>query len=281
MPAAEKRSKKIIAVAPAKRKGARRMSEIPASVLADLNAGRTETITLVEWLAIDIRQLMKAILPEVGLDERAREILARTETLANESITRRCKGAGAMLQVIIHDHPRRDEIFEALAANRADMVRSWANYALSADTTVPLKKRVLLTRRFAADSHMAVRECAWDGLRPYIAADLKAGLALLEPWTRDRDPNIRRCAIECTRPRGVWCQHIEALKDQPELALPLLENVRADASNYVQRSVANWLNDASKHQPKWVQSVCKRWLKESDCKETRWIVNRALRTIRK
>ncbi len=98
---------------------------------------------------------------------------------------------------------------------------------------------------------------------------------------RDPDPNIRRCATEATRPRGVWSAHIEALKQSPELGLGILEPVRSDPSRYVQRSVANWLNDASKSRPDWVREVCQRWTEESPTTETAWTVNHALRTLRK
>src|SRR4029434_5740841 len=92
--------------------------------------------------------------------------------------------------------------------------------------------------------------------------------------------NVRRTAIESTRPRGVWCTHIEALKSDPGPALIILEEVRADPSDYVRRSAANWLNDASKSRPDWVRDVCRRWLRESPGEETAKIVNHALRTVR-
>ena len=126
-----------------------------------------------------------------------------------------------------------------------------------------------------------MREIAWDSFRPYVAADLDQALTLLEGWVRDPDPNIRRCAVEGARPRGVWTAHIVALKEEPERGLPLLEPVRSDPSRYVQRAVANWLNDASKSQPDWVKAVCGRWTKESPSRETAWTVEHALRTLRK
>ena len=87
--------------------------------------------------------------------------------------------------------------------------------------------------------------------------------------------------MEGTRPRGVWTSHIESLKRDPSLGLVLLEPVRSDASPYVRNAVANWLNDASKSRPDWVQQVCQRWTAESPTRETAWVVQRSLRTLRK
>jgi 3-methyladenine DNA glycosylase AlkC len=92
---------------------------------------------------------------------------------------------------------------------------------------------------------------------------------------------VRRCAVESSRPRGVWTRHLEPLKADPAPGLPLLEPCRADPSDYVRRAVANWLNDASKSRPEWVAALAKRWTRESRCEETAWIVRRATRTLRK
>jgi 3-methyladenine DNA glycosylase AlkC len=106
-------------------------------------------------------------------------------------------------------------------------------------------------------------------------------LKLLEPWVRDRDEGVRRCAVEATRPRGVWTRHLEELEAEPERARRLLEPVRSDPSDYVRRSVGNWLNDASKSRPEWVRSLAAEWRRASKTAETAWIVRHALRTLRK
>ena len=265
----------------ASRKGARRRSEIPPEVLQGLNEGRLETVTLVEWLAIDLETLLLAVLDEAGLAHERARLQQVAKNLAASGVTQRVRGIGAALYEVSREHGATEAVFEALARHRSDMVRAWAAFMVTADGTLSLEARLAAARRFAADRSVAVRECAWDSFRPYLAADLERGLDLLRTWLVDGNENVRRCAIEATRPRGVWTAHIDALKREPERGLPLLEPVRSDSSRYVQRAVGNWLNDASKSRPDWTRSLCERWLRESPTSETTWIVNHALRTLRK
>jgi len=121
----------------------------------------------------------------------------------------------------------------------------------------------------------------WLALRPEIDQHLAESIAFLSAWTTDKDENVRRFTTEATRPRGVWCKHIDALKEQPELALPILEPLKADPAKYVQDSVGNWLNDASKTRPDFVEQICDKWQAESPTKETAKIIKKARRTIDK
>ncbi len=266
---------------PIRRKGSVRRSDIPPDVLKGLNEGRLETVTLAEWLAIDNSTLLRSILPALGLADAEEALAEAVHRLAGEGVTRRLKGVGEALYTVMRDHPRRETVFDNVANHPSDMVRAWAAYVQMADGCLRLDARLEAARRFAADRNGSVRECAWDSFRPYLANDLSRGLKLLEPWAEDSDPNIRRCAVEGTRPRGVWTAHIETPKRNPQPGLAILEPVRSDSSRYVQRAVANWLNDASKSRPDWTLSVCKRWTEGSATKETAWIVHHALRTLRK
>ena len=264
-----------------RRKGASRIAGIPPDVLAALNEGRDETVTLVEWLAIDMPTLMRNVAPQVGLQEQSRSLVESAAALAGQGVTSRMRGIGKAVHHATIGQLNSGTVFEALATHTSDMVRAWAAYSVTANPDIPFDRRLTIARRFAVDGSMAVRECAWDSFRPYLADDLETGFNLLSSWVVDPDPNIRRCAVESTRPMGVWTAHIAALKSDPSIGLTLLEPVRSDSSRYVQNAVANWLNDASKTQPDWVIDVTDRWLKESGTRETRWIVNRARRTLRK
>jgi len=162
----------------------------------------------------------------------------------------------------------------------SDTVRGWGAMAVGSAPELPLERRVSLLRPFASDPHFAVREWAWLALRPHVAANPIGALVVLQPLTRDPSPFIRRFASEATRPRGVWSVHLPLLKREPQHGMPLLEPLSADSSRYVQDSVANWLNDASKTAPEWVRTVCERWLADRHLTPaTLRICRRAMRTL--
>jgi 3-methyladenine DNA glycosylase AlkC len=264
------------------RKGPVRRADVPAAVLEALNAGKLETLTLAEWLAVDQATLLRNVLPEVGLKREAAGILAAYGAARDRDRAEvGARGLGVILHEALTGHAKREAVLEAISSHASDLVRAWATYIYKADARIPLAKRLRIMKRFAADSNMSVRECAWTSIRPYIAAELETGLRLLEPWVRDEDANVRRCAVEATRPRAVWAPHIPEMKARPEQAAVLLEPVKADPSRYVQNAVGNWLNDASKTRPDWVSALCARWERESPSRETQYIVRRALRTLRK
>jgi len=263
------------------RKGARRSSEIQNEVLDALNQGKIESINLVEWLAIDMPILLHNVLTEIGLENQVQTLYHQSLKLKNEGVMKRLKGIGELLFNAFENDEYCFTIFETLVNHPSDMVRGWMAFYIAANHHLYLSDRLEIMRRFAEDSSMSVRECAWLSLRPYLVEDLTTSFQLLIPWVQGQDPNIRRCAVEATRPRGVWCKHIPTLKKNPEHGLTFLEFVRSDSSKYVQRSVGNWLNDASKSRPDWVINTCMRWQEESPTKETNWIIKHGLRTLNK
>jgi 3-methyladenine DNA glycosylase AlkC len=201
--------------------------------------------------------------------------VAKSRIQPSDGITKRMAAAGKLLLEHLGAEGVRD-----LATHPSDTVRGWGAYLLAAIPDRSLEQRLNSMRSLADDNHFGVREWAWLAVRPYIAAQIDEAMPLLIPWVSDTAPNIRRFAIEVTRPRGVWCAHIPQLKQHPELGLSLLEPVRADDSRYVRDSASNWLNDAAKSQPEWVQMVCDRWQLESNVPETKKLCTRALRSLK-
>ena len=230
-------------------------------------------------LAIDFGQLLSHVVRDIDPD-RVKTFKQEYKVFADLGIMQRLKGAGEVFYRLSLEEGREKEYFEALKNHVSDIARAWACFMMLANTKLTLNQRFKLIQPFAADEHMNVKECAWFALRPYIIEDFEKSLPLLEKWVNHRDPNIRRCAIEGTRPRGVWTQHFELLKDKPQKALSLLTPCLSDESRYVQNALANWLNDASKSQPEWVTKLCGKWSTKSKTRETAYIVKRALRTIK-
>lgn len=246
------------------------MAEVEPAILADLNAGRIESATLAELLSVDFAALLRTISPKAAA--LVPPTLAGGE--GGLGITKRME---MVARALIVTHGR--EAIDMCIGHRSDSVRGWAAYAIGHADGLTLKKRLALIKPLADDPNSGVREWAWIGLRPRIADALDESLDLLLPWTASKSANLRRYASEITRPRGVWCAHLDTLKRNPAPGLPILEPLNADPTKYVQDSVANWLNDASKSNPAWVKRVCTAWLKESPTRETERICRRAMRTM--
>jgi 3-methyladenine DNA glycosylase AlkC len=241
---------------------------IPTAILAELNAGTRESGNLVEALAVDFTALMAAALPDVPHDARARLATGKP------SITERMRIAGEILL----EHVGLNEL-DPILIHESDTVRGWAAYVIGLAPGLSLSERLTFIRPLANDDHFGVREWAWLPLRPHIAADIKRAIRILGPWVHEESTYLRRFAVEATRPRGVWTEHIAELKENPKLGLPLLNPLRADPERYVQDSVSNWLNDAAKSQPDWVRDLVDGWADGCEDQNTLRICRRAVRSI--
>lgn len=263
-----------------KRKGSRSAKEIPKEVLEQLNNGEIETANLVEWLAVDQCLLLENLLKKNNRIQYLKPILANIETLKKQTVNTINEAIGISIfeQSLKNSDP---EILLILTNHTSDLVRCWATYTIGKNKDLDINKKLEQIQVFSADKHFGVREICWLAVRSSIAKNLIKSIEILSSWTNHADENVRRFASEATRPRGVWCEHIEELKQNPDLGLAILEPLKSDKAKYVQDSVGNWLNDASKTQPDFVKQLCEKWKNESPTKETTYIIKKALRTIEK
>lgn len=263
-----------------KRKGAKATKDIPPEILEQLNHGEIETANIVEWFAIDRRRLLSIVLRQNKREHYLNPILEWVNQLKKQTSNTISEAIGEGLFLQAAKHSDR-ECLRMIAEHPSDLVRSWGCFMVGKDHSLGLSQMLQEIRPFAEDRHFNVREEAWAAVRPSVISNLRNGIDLLSEWALDENEYFRRFASEITRPRGVWCKHIEVLKTTPELALSILEPLKSDKSKYVRDSVANWLNDASKTQPEFVRALCGRWNEESNTEETRYIIKKALRTLRK
>lgn len=237
--------------------------------LHQLNSGQVASSNLGEVLAVDFAALMSAALPSVSADG-----VASLQKMAAQGISKRMRLAAELVYAALGP-----DALDQATTHISDTVRGWGCFAQALIPGLSIGERLENMRPLADDVHFGVREWAWMALRPHITENLEPAVAHLAQWTTDPSERVRRFACESIRPRGVWCSHMERLKQDPALALPVLEPLRADPAAYVQDSVGNWLNDAAKSQPAWVQDVCARWLAQNPCKATERICKRAQRSI--
>jgi 3-methyladenine DNA glycosylase AlkC len=125
-----------------------------------------------------------------------------------------------------------------------------------------------LTQRFSAES----------SIRPFLIRHPEATYQRLVQWASDPNVHVRRLVSEGTRPRLPWAPRLRDFQRDPGPVLALLERLKDDPERYVQRSVANSLNDIGKDHPERVVEVCWSW-GMSASEGRRWIIRHALRSL--
>lgn len=116
-------------------------------------------------------------------------------------------------------------------------------------------------------------------IRPYIEKNQVVVMKQMLKWSKDQNEHVRRFSSEGCRPRLPWGRKLEGLVKDPSSVFHILENLKADASLYVRKSVANNLNDISKDHPDRVIAWAKKNIGKNE--NTDWILKHALRTLLK
>jgi len=116
-------------------------------------------------------------------------------------------------------------------------------------------------------------------VRPFIEADTDRMMHQMMEWSHSQDTHLRRLASEGCRPRLPWAEALPEFKKDPAPILPILEQLKADPSELVRRSVANNLNDISKDHPDLVLKLGGAWFNQ--CNETDWVVKHGCRSLLK
>lgn len=139
-------------------------------------------------------------------------------------------------------------------------------------------------------------ECHWDlsiaalerytqlstaefAVRPFIIKHEARMMQQMAVWARHENEHVRRLASEGCRPALPWGQALSSFKKDPSPVLAILEQLKADPSLYVRKSVANNLNDISKTHPDLVAKIARDWYGKHEY--TDWIVKYGCRTLLK
>ncbi len=116
-------------------------------------------------------------------------------------------------------------------------------------------------------------------IRPYLIRHQKRTLAKMSKWSKAKNFHLRRLASEGGRPRLPWAPKLQPFIDDPSPLWPILNQLIDDPSKYVQKSVANCLNDILKDNRELAQKWIDTWQTSAETKARKWIIKHALRNL--
>ena len=77
----------------------------------------------------------------------------------------------------------------------------------------------------------------------------------IKEWLQDSRPNVRRAVSEGLR---IWTNR-DYFRENPQIAISLLSDLKADNSEYVRKSAGNALRDISKKFPTLIKEEVSTW----------------------
>lgn len=141
-----------------------------------------------------------------------------------------------------------------------------ARYGLD-DWTTSMELLELLTQYSSAEF----------AIRPFLVKYPQATSQQMLQWSKSDNVDVRRLSSEGIRPRLPWGIRLKAYVKDPTVIFPILKNLIFDDSEYVQKSVANNLNDITKDNPQMVLDFVQQYRNQKE--RTDWVINRGLRTL--
>lgn len=126
-----------------------------------------------------------------------------------------------------------------------------------------------LTKRFTSEYCM----------RPLIQKDPDAALRILLEWSQDENERVRRLSSECLRIRLPWAKKLYTALEHFECYVEILSNLKDDKDKYIQKSVANNLNDLYKENPEKFNEIVNAWKQKPMSKECTWVIKHGSRNV--
>ncbi len=117
-------------------------------------------------------------------------------------------------------------------------------------------------------------------IRPYLVHHTEKTLKVLKDWSQDENKHVRRLSSEGVRPRLPWAKKLDLFIENPNPIIPILDNLKDDTSKYVQKSVANCLNDILKDNLQTGKILIEKWNINPGI-ERKWIIKHAVRNLLK
>ncbi|HVU13129.1 MAG TPA: DNA alkylation repair protein [Phototrophicaceae bacterium] len=166
------------------------------------------------------------------------DIRKAADELADQSIAARLKLADALY---------------ASPAHQARMLATflYGDLAAQVESCLPTLRTVV-----SPDADWRVQEILANAFdRCCKDMGYERALPTIRDWLNDPSPNVRRAVSEGLR---IWTAR-PYFKDHPDEAIALLAPHRADASDYLRKSIGNALRDISRKHPELVRAELSTW----------------------
>jgi 3-methyladenine DNA glycosylase AlkC len=205
-------------------------------------------------------------LPPLELKER---VAVFTEALHDHLPSKYVEAIGILVSIFGGENSPEEGLFKE--------TNGWAYWSIAnfveqyglEDFDTSLAGMHIITKHFSCEF----------AIRPFLVNYPTQTLAVLNEWTGDPSPHVRRLVSEGTRPRLPWGMRLHQFVDNPTPTLALLDKLKNDEAEYVRRSVANHLNDITKDNPEQAIATLQRWNEGESSQEIQWITRHALRSL--
>ncbi len=127
--------------------------------------------------------------------------------------------------------------------------------------------------------HFTVQSSSEFAIRAFIVKYPQETMKMMQLWATSENEHHRRLASEGCRPRLPWATPLKMFQKDPTPILKILHILKNDSSKYVQKSVANNLNDISKEHPHIIITLVQEWIHQTKTQD--WILKHGCRTLLK
>jgi len=161
-----------------------------------------------------------------------------------------------------------DEIFESqsrtetlhlakeLFASDIHQVRVLATFLFGKLAAKSKESFTFLRKRVSLDKDWRVQETLAKAFDQYCSdRGYESSLPVITDWLVDANPNVRRAVTEGLR---IWTTR-DYFRENVEVAIKLLSQLKADESEYVRKSVGNALRDISRKHKDLIRKELQGW----------------------
>jgi 3-methyladenine DNA glycosylase AlkC len=222
---------------------------------------------IVHYATFDKKTFVNAI--EKGIPEL--ELKDRVEVIADE-----------LSNLLTIDYKRNTEILiQILGPENEEETGMFTNYYWIMPIAKYVEKYGLNNFETSMQliEEITKRNTGEYAIRPFIKSNPQRTLAMMENWSRNANKHIRRLSCEGFRPRLPWAKKLDMFIENPLPLFPILNNLKDDKSKYVQKSVANCINDILKDNKEIGLQLIESWKDDNQSKERTWIIKHALRNL--